>query len=151
MRHRLTLLPLLLALGAGGAHAAQPDAAAGNNATAGVAQGLIAAAPADKAQIVFFRPSKFAGSAFGFKVREGENELGKLRSGKYFVALVEPGRHQYVVHSEVKDVLDLEVEAGETYYVQASMNMGILSGRPNLAPSDEATFSGMAAKLDRVD
>lgn len=150
MRHRLMLVPLLLVLSTGAAFAAQPDAVAGNE-TATATHGAIGPAPADKAQIVFFRPSKFAGSAFGFKVREGENELGKLRSGKYFVSLVEPGEHQYAVHSEVKDVLNLEVEAGETYYVQATMNMGILSGRPNLAPSDEATFAGMAAKLERAE
>lgn len=150
MRHRLMLVPLLLVLSTGAAFAAQPDATAGTE-TAAATTGAIAPAPADKAQIVFFRPSKFAGSAFGFKVREGENELGKLRSGKYFVSLVEPGEHQYVVHSEAKDVLNLEVEAGETYYVQATMNMGILSGRPNLAPSDEATFAGMAAKLERAE
>lgn len=147
MRHRLILAPLLIALSCGTALAAGPEATTPTAAT----QSLVGAAPADKAQIVFFRPNKFAGGAFGFKVREGDTELGKLRSGKYFVSLVTPGAHQYVVHSEVKDVLDMEVEAGETYYVMASMNMGILSGRPNLAPSDEATFAGMAEKLSKVE
>lgn len=113
--------------------------------------GLVGAAPADKGQIVFFRPSKFAGGAVGFKVREGETELGKLRSGKYFIALVEPGTHSYTVHSEAKDVLTMEVEAGETYYVQGTITMGLMAGRPNLSPSDQATFDGMAAKLKLAD
>ena len=113
--------------------------------------GLVGAAPADKGQIVFFRPSKFAGGAIGFKVREGETELGKLRSGKYFIALVEPGTHSYTVHSEAKDVLTMEVEAGETYYVQGTITMGLMAGRPNLSPSDQATFDGMAAKLKLAD
>jgi len=108
---------------------------------------LINAAPADKAQIVFFRESKFVGGAIGFKVREGETELGKLRSGKYFVANVEPGKHEYNVHGETKDVLTIEVEAGETYYVLGSLGMGIVAGRPNLSPSDEATFLSMSDKL----
>ena len=112
-----------------------------------VANALIAAAPADKGQVVFFRESKFAGAAIGFKVREGENELGKLRSGNYFVATVEPGKHEYNMQGETKDVLTLEVEPGETYYVQASIAMGFLAGRPNLAPSDEATFLAMSKKL----
>jgi hypothetical protein len=84
-------------------------------------------------------------------MREGETELGKLRSGKYFVSLVEPGAHQYTVHSEKKDVLNIEVDAGETYYVQGGITMGILAGRPNLSPSDQATFDGMAAKLERAE
>ncbi|HEY0333878.1 MAG TPA: DUF2846 domain-containing protein [Stenotrophomonas sp.] len=155
MRHRLTLASLLIAFAASGSFAAQAADSTGTEAStvasADATANAIQAAPADKAQIVFFRPSKFVGGAFGFKVREGDNELGKLRSGKYFVSLVDPGHHQYTVHSEAKDVLDLEVEAGETYFVMGSMNMGVLSGRPNLAPSDEATFSGMASKLDRVE
>lgn len=131
------------------AEAAAPAAEAAP-AAAPAAAGPIGAAPADKAQIVFFRPSKFAGSAIGFKVREGQTELGKLRSGKYFVAVVEPGQHRYTVHSEAEDVLNMEVEAGETYYVQGTLNMGFLVGRPNLSPSDANTFNGMAKKLERV-
>ena len=109
--------------------------------------GLIGAAPDGKGQIVFFRPSKMVGAAIGFKVREGETELGKLRNGRYFVASVEPGTHEYVVHSETQDVLTIEVEAGETYYVQGTLGMGIVTGRPNLSPSDEGTFNGLSTKL----
>jgi len=115
-----------------------------------VASGRIAPPPAGKGQVVFFRPSNFVGGMIGFKVREGKTELGKLRSGKYFVAAVEPGAHEYVVHSETKDVLNLEVEAGETYYVQGSITMGLLVGRPNLSPSDRAAFEAVADKLKLV-
>lgn len=120
--------------------ATAPAPAVSNNA-------LIGAAPADKGQIVFFRESRMMGAAIGFKVREGDTELGKLRSGKYFVVAVEPGAHEYNVHGETKDVLNMEVEAGETYYVQGTLGMGIIAGRPNLKPSDEATFAGMSKKL----
>ena len=51
------------------------------------------------------------------------------------------------MHSEAKDVLNLEVERGQTYYVQGSISMGVMVGRPNLAPSDPATFAGMKDKL----
>lgn len=132
------------------AHAANddtPDAESSAAAQATRGNGKIGPAPADKAQIVFFRPSKFTGGAIGFKVREGEQELGKLRSGNYFIHLAEPGTHEYVVHSEAKDVLTMEVEEGETYFVQGTITMGVLAGRPNLSPSDEATFNGMASKL----
>ncbi len=126
---------------------AAPTATATATEAVAVGNKLVAAAPADKAQIVFFRESKFVGAAIGFKVREGDAELGKLRSGKYFVATVEPGKHEYNVHGETKDVLSMEVEAGETYYVLGSLGMGIVAGRPNLSPSDEATFVSMSAKL----
>ncbi|GAA5081997.1 DUF2846 domain-containing protein [Lysobacter panacisoli] len=111
------------------------------------ANALIAAAPQDKGQIVFFREPKFVGAAVGFKVREGEAELGKLRNGRYFVVTAEPGKHEYNMHGETKDVLTLEIEPGETYYVQASIGMGLVAGRPNLAPSDEATFLSKKLKI----
>ena len=109
--------------------------------------GEIGAAPAGKGQVVFFREKKFAGAAINYKVREGEAELGKLSSGTYFVHVTEPGAHEYTVHSEAKDVLNLEVEAGETYYVLGGITMGFMAGRPNLSPSDATAYNGMASKL----
>lgn len=126
---------------------AQDATSAASPAADSATASMIGAVPEGKGQIVFFRPSKFAGAAVGFIVREGETELGKLRSGNYFVAAVEPGTHQYTVHSEAKDVLTMEVEAGETYFVQGSITMGMMTGRPNLSPSDRAAFDAAASKL----
>jgi len=99
-----------------------------------------------KGQVVFFRMSGL-GALVGFKVREGATELGKLKNSSYFVVPVEPGKHQYTVHSEAKDQLTLEVEAGETYYVSGVMQMGILVGRPNISPSNAAAFQAALPKL----
>lgn len=126
---------------------APPEAAVATASATATTGGLVGTPAEGKGQIVFFRPSKFTGGAIGFKVREGQTELGKLRSGKYFIANVEPGTHEYTVHSEAKDVLTMEVEAGETYYVHGTITMGFMAGRPNLSPSDQTTFDGMASKL----
>ena len=96
--------------------------------------------------IVFFRAKRFLGAGEGFKVREGEVELGRLRNGTYFTIQVAPGNHQYAVHSIAKDLLTLEVDPGETYYVQA--NTGVAG--PNLSPSDKATFEALKAQLKDV-
>lgn len=138
------------AVEAAAAATASPSATATASASAKPAaanSGLIAAPPAGKGQIVFFRPAKFVGGAVGYKVREGAVELGKLRSGKYFVVAVEPGAHEYTVHSEAKDILNMEVEAGETYYVKGTITIGVLAGRPNLSPSTVAEFEAIASKL----
>lgn len=143
---------VLLAIGQV-ASADEPAAAApAQPAAAATEAAPVQATPAtDAAQgtgtVIFFRPSKFMGAAVGFKVREGLTELGKLRSGTYFVVHVTPGTHEYTVHSESKDVLTMEVEAGETYYVQGSIGMGIMAGRPNIAPSNAAAFEAIKAKL----
>jgi hypothetical protein len=132
----------------GAAPAAAPAAATPETVTA-TANGLIAPPPAGKGQVVFFREKKFKGAAIHFKVREGDAELGKLGSGDYFVVPVDPGSHTYAVQTEAKDNLTLQVEAGQTYFVQASISMGFMAGHPNLSASDEASFVALADRLER--
>lgn len=139
---------------------ATPDAVAAPDANATTASTEAAADPYSsdvraaigapvegKGKVVFFRPSRFQGGAVGFKVREGDTELGKLRNGRYFVVEADPGTHQYTVHSEAKDLTTLEIEAGETYFLEGKINMGFMVGRPNLTPSDVAAFEANVAKL----
>jgi hypothetical protein len=102
---------------------------------------------AGKALVVFFRPSAFKGAAIGFIVREGETELGKLRSGNYFTTQVAPGKHEYTVHSEAKDITTIEADEGETYFLSGEINMGVMAGRPNLSPSDIEAFKAAFKKL----
>jgi hypothetical protein len=102
---------------------------------------------AGKGMVVFFRPSKFVGAAAGFKVREDGKELGKLRNGNWFAIQAEPGAHEYDVHGEKHDVTNIEVEAGETYFLSGAMGMGFVAGRPNLSPSSAAAFEAIMAKL----
>ena len=102
-----------------------------------------------KALIVFFRPSAFKGGAINFIVREGEAELGRLRSGNYFTLQVEPGKHTYTVHAENQDVNAIEAEEGETYFFAGEINFGFLSGRPNLAPSNQEGFAAAFKKLKK--
>jgi hypothetical protein len=108
------------------------------------------AAQADAGTVVFFRPKRFFGGAVGFKVRENDIELGRLRNGTYFTIHATPGKHEYVVHAAAEDRLMLEVDSGETYYVQANITVGALAGRPNLSPSDQATFEKVQAELKDV-
>ncbi|MDP2258082.1 MAG: DUF2846 domain-containing protein [Caulobacter sp.] len=102
---------------------------------------------AGKGQVVFFRQSKLMGAALSFKVREKDAELGKLSNGVYFVLDFDPGLHEFVVHSEVKDVTPIEVEEGEVYYLQFGLSVGVLAGRPNLTPSTQEAFDAIAAKM----
>jgi hypothetical protein len=106
------------------------DAAAGNTGT-----------------VVFFREKKMMGAAISYKVRENGVELCKLSSGSFCTLQVPAGKHAYVTKTEATDTLNMEVEPGETYYVQASISMGVVAGHSNLAPSTKDVFDGMKAKL----
>jgi len=126
----LLLLPLAAMSQEGTATAPAVGAAAGGTGT-----------------VVFFREKKMMGMAISFKVRENGVELCKLGSGSFCTVQVPVGKHQFVTQTEAKDVLNLEVEPGDTYYVQASISMGVMAGHGNLAPSTPDAFEGMKAKL----
>ena len=64
--------------------------------------------------------------------------------------VAEPGRHEFTVKSEAKDVLALEVEADETQYASCKIKMGIVVGRPDIRPATEEEFR-KHGKLKLVD
>jgi hypothetical protein len=80
-------------------------------------------------------------------VRENGVELCKLGSGSFCTVQVPAGEHAYVTKTEATDVLNVEVEPGQTYYVQASISIGVVAGHSNLAPSTQEVFDGMKTKL----
>ena len=104
---------------------------------AGAGPATIPAPPPGKGQIVFYRPGGM-GFALGCSVNEQGQKISSLGAGRYFILVTSPGRHEYTVKSEAKDTLALEVEADETQYAKCRIKMGIMVGRPDLAPGTEA-------------
>jgi hypothetical protein len=107
----------------------------------------LAAPPAGKGQIVFFRKPRFSLIPFNWHVHEGASTICPMEAGAYCVAAVEPGTHTYEVYTEAKSVLTLEVDAGETYYVIGGISMGLIVNHPTIAPSQKAEFDAISAKL----
>lgn len=128
------------------AAAGQPPAPAEPAATAQPA-GRIAPPPPGKGQVVFFRPWRYPGGAVSFSIHEGDVGVAKLGNGTYAVVVADPGPHAYTSESEAKDVLNIEVDAGETQYVTQTLGMGLVLYRPHLTPSDQAAFDSLGAKL----
>ena len=126
---------------------AQDTAAPADTAPSASEAPAVEAAGGGTGTVIFFREKKFAGSAIRYKVRENGVELCKLQSGTYCKIEVPAGKHEYVVHSEAKDVLTLEIEPGETYYVIGGITVGVFAGHPNLSPSDKTTYEAMLPKL----
>lgn len=115
---------------------AVPGLAAAKDAPTPIA---IPAPPSGKGQIVWFRPGGM-GFALGCSVNEKGQKVSSLGAGRYFIQVAEPGRHEFTVKSEAKDVLALQVEADETQYAACKIKMGIMAGRPDISPSTEADF-----------
>jgi hypothetical protein len=108
----------------------------------------IPAPPVGKGQIVFFRSGSIMGAAMGCSVNENGQKISSLGAGKYFIMVAEPGKHEFSVKSEAKDVLALEVEPDETQYAACKIKMGIMAGRPDIRPATEEEFRKL--KIDTM-
>lgn len=78
------------------------------------------------------------GMAISCNVREGDKVIGAIAHGTYFFVFAEPGRHTYSASTEGTSSRTLDVEAGKTYYIEASVEMGILAGHPSLKIANDA-------------
>lgn len=116
---------------------ASPQDGAPSDAGPAALQGQAGNPAPGKAQVVFFRPKKYVGSALKFSVRENGKGLCKLYNGSYCAIDFEPGVREFTIS---KDATRLELEPGETYYLLNKITMGVARGRPVLLPSDAATF-----------
>jgi hypothetical protein len=99
--------------------------------------------------VVFFRAKSLLGTGQWFNVREGGKALGKLSNGAYFVEVEAPGTHTFTAteEPELKDRLRLEIDPGETYYVEGGLAKGVVVGAAFLSPSDRAAFDKASRTL----
>jgi hypothetical protein len=105
--------------------------------------------PAGEGQVIFFRNKSLLGAGQWFNVREAGKALGKLTNGAYFIQVTTPGPHTYTAteEPEFKDRLKLEVDPGETYFVEGTLTKGVVIGVADLSPSDRATFDKHSSEL----
>lgn len=136
MRYQ-TILVVVAALAATTALAAPPAAKNRKESSASI---VIPRPPAGKGQVVFFRRPTWAGSAIGCSVRENGQKVSSLGNGRYVIVVEAPGRHEFSAQAETKDTVAIEVEPDETQFISCNMRAGIITYRPNLAPSNETEF-----------
>jgi hypothetical protein len=87
-----------------------------------------------KARIVFVRPSGFGYAVTFTVVDEKGNFVGQVPAKGHVLHSVAPGRHRFLVWAENTAVVDCEVAAGRTYYVEVASKMGMWAARGHLLP-----------------
>lgn len=107
------------------------------------AEFVIPTPPEGKGQVIFYRTGGLSGAALGCAVFDSgvADKLSSLGAGRYFVLVSEPGPRSFTVKSlETKDALTLEIEPDETQFVRCKIKSGFMSGRADIAPSNEGEF-----------
>ncbi len=97
-----------------------------------------------KAQLVFFREKEFLGGSFPLKINGVL--VTNWAPGRYFRVTIPPGKLHLstlgtrVAGAEIQghQVLDLEVQAGQTYYIKAFQIVDIYTSELHLKPVSEA-------------
>lgn len=113
--------------------------------------------PKGQAQIVFFRRSRHADGWFATcpvseRVGTVVQARFKLGGNKFVVLPVQPGTHEYLTKTEATDRLTLEVEDGETYFVECELSIGGFASQPaDLKPANLEDFAVLAPKLKRTN
>ena len=100
--------------------------------------------------VYFVRDSAFVGGGISYFIFEDTTKIGLLKSGTYFIHKTTPGKHTYLAETEARSAITLDIEAGKTYYIEGSVGMGFLAGRPQLIEITEPVARRYLPDLEYV-
>ncbi len=109
---------------------------AGDAITVDKSNKVRAEASSDAATIYVVRPA-FMGKAIKMWSFCDETPLGANKGKHYHFATVPPGKHVFWSKAENVSALELEVEAGQTYYLFQKVKMGGMKARVKLIVASE--------------
>jgi hypothetical protein len=88
-----------------------------------------------KSAIYFYRPYQGFGSGLSPVVSCGGEAIG-LGAGRFHKFTVDPGLIRCSVRSEVATSLDIDAQAGQTYYIRIFLSVGSFDARVHLEQKD---------------
>ena len=95
----------------------------------------------DKGLVVFYRSSSVKGAAVHMLIKSSEGAAGNLTNGSMFYQYYEPGQRTFDVSTPSvagSDLITLDINAGEIYFVRGEILFGWPAGRPRLNQEQEA-------------
>ena len=80
-------------------------------------RGVIGVPPADRGQVVFYRPARNGDADNPVALVEGGVAVGSLPAGSFVVAAATPGMHAYRLDAASNEIA-FDVRPGQTYFVR---------------------------------
>lgn len=94
--------------------------------------------PTEHTAIVYVvRPASFQGKVIKSWAFVDQEPIGVNKGKHYTFASVEPGKHVFWARAENTSALELDIEAGKTYYLKQKVKTGALKARIKLIQIDE--------------
>jgi hypothetical protein len=136
------------------APATAPVTAPAPGATPAPAEAAAAAPTEQPGKIIFFRPGRLTGAVYTYhvvKVGEDGNSdsesprVCSLPNGRYCVYEAAPGVYNFNLRGAMavnldQDRIRLEIEPGQTYYIEQTVRIGLITGGFRLVPSTKEEF-----------
>lgn len=108
---------------------------------------------ADKAMVIFMRPSSLGG-AIQAVVYDGDNYVSTVSYNTQVAYETNPGKHMFMVVSEAADFMEADLKAGKTYYALVTPRFGVWRARFSLKPinnpDSEPDFNSWYTDTKRV-
>ena len=95
-------------------------------------------APAGKGTVFVYRPGRMVGAAGQLQVKVNSTDAGGTGPGTFFRWDLNPGTYTFASSTgESSAVVQLEVKAGEVYYLRQDARMGVGGGRVTIKEVDD--------------
>jgi hypothetical protein len=108
-------------------------------------------------KVYFMRSTGFQGSAQGFTTFIDDKIVCKLNNKRYSIHEVTPGVHQFSVQfagkssKEKAERIEIEIEAGKTYYIQLIMQTGVIKNNLYCQEVTKSSANSILEKLKEDD
>lgn len=80
-----------------------------------------------------------SGGALKFNIQDSQRTYGELKNGDVMYVSMEPGEHTFYSKVLSEDAITLITQAGQVYYVKATIKVGYYAGRPKFEQVNEKT------------
>jgi len=105
-----------------------------------------------KATVFVYRYKQFVGSALAPSVYCDEVQLARMENGRYFAAMLDPGKHTFR-SNDAQSGVELELKAGQNYFVRVEIATGFMKGhgRLILMSPEQGRYELTSSKLKTLD
>ena len=105
-----------------------------------------------KATVYVYRYKQFVGSALAPSVFCDEAPLARMDNGRYFAVKIDPGKHTFR-SNDPQSGLELDVKAGEEYFVRVELATGFMKGHGRLVlmSPEQGSYELKSKKLKPLD
>jgi len=94
--------------------------------------------PPEGKGLVYIIRSKSTGGLIKFKTSINDTYIGSAKSKNFFYASLDPGFYTITSKAENTNNIDIQVEAGQTYFILQKVRIGDIKARVAMYLTDEA-------------